>query len=199
MPDGCGPSDRDRLTAAVVAGLPTRLTDPAEFAGQVVDLCCSRWDEGPAVTSDPGLHVFTMPHVPTGEGASYKLRNVMVNWRKLFSTLSCIVVTGVGAAASPWLIPFAALLICKEILSLVELTVDHRHAVVMQALWRMGCAEKREPAERVLSHTNDLLHHSGEHKMDDIELAEVLEHLKQLRCLQMVDNTVQLEEYVMSA
>jgi len=114
---------------------------------------------------------------------SYKPHNWILNWKKLFHTVPTTVVAAAGAAAMPWLWPFAALLILRELKEQFEICVSYVHGVVMQALWAHSETTWIERSKG-LDLTNSALQDAGHEPLDSLRFDAIIDELASLECVE---------------
>lgn len=82
------------------------------------------------------FHYITASPSGRGGGKSRKLGNIRINIKNLFNAAANGVLTGVGAAQIPWLIPLAAIVIWKSIQSTMEVEVGENEAAILWTMWK---------------------------------------------------------------
>jgi hypothetical protein len=133
-----------------------------------------------------------------GGGSTYKLGNIVLNWKKLLVTSSESILTIAGAVAAPYLIPLAALVIWNKVWSLLDIKISENHAIVVAALWSY-----RNVDTNVVI-TTDLLQkvnsHFGKYTQKQLskdELNSLINDLSDLKILELNANgSIWLREWV---
>jgi len=121
-----------------------------------------------------------------------------LNWRRLFSAIPNIVLTGVGASAVPWLWPFAALVIWNEVWSQSKIELFPRHGIVISAMWKNRNEKQRIQKREALDNINEELNEYGHSKMTDKEFDKIIADLKRMQCIEIDGEEIWLREWVKS-
>lgn len=121
----------------------------------------------------------------TGGAKSTKFGNIKLNLNKL-CILSCeSIFPLVAATHTPWLIPFAALVICNKLWSLQNIQITERDAIVIWTMWN-----NRDPknccieTEKVLDLINLELSNGARPQMTKQEFEVAIRNLEKMRCIE---------------
>jgi len=128
-----------------------------------------------------------MRPIGIGGGKSIKPGNILLNWRKLLVSASEIILTVAGAFATPWLIPFAGLVVLNTILSLSTIEITERHAAVIWTIWSNRDPKNCVEGKAILKLVNKELQKYNRPKMNQKELDMVLKDLKKMKCIKEIE------------
>lgn len=184
---------KETLFQAAYRGLARELDGAADIAEVVVQTLCQFSSSSEQVTS---LELFVVSKKPSKNSTSYKPWNCVLNWHHFFVSIPTIVTTAAGAAMSPWLLPFAALLVCKEILFQSRIEVSYNHGIVMLVIWNNSDAERAISVQRAFDKTNAYLCGIGRKQLSYPEFQQIINDLVQLRAINMDEERILLREYV---
>lgn len=117
-----------------------------EFASRVVRVLI----EVPHTQSHPQGHFRAMELQPGGRGGTTSIKpgNIVINFGKLFDTITSGVL--ILAGASPWVAVLGALVVCKNLYSSSKLDITEDDASVVWALWLKSDDERTLPKSEVL-------------------------------------------------
>jgi hypothetical protein len=98
-----------------------------------------------------------------------------------------IILTVAGAFATPWLIPFAGLVVLNTILSLSTIEITERHAAVIWTIWSNRDPKNCVEGKVILKLVNKELQKYNRPKMNQKELDMVLKDLKKMKCIKEIE------------
>lgn len=124
-----------------------------------------------------------------GGGESTKLANVCLNWRRLLIEGSESILAIAGANASPWLIPFAGLIVWNKIWSIFTIQITERHAVVIWTMWINVDTKKCIEKDIILDLVNTELLKYNRPRMNREELDMILRDLVKMDCIEYTEST----------
>jgi len=119
---------------------------------------------------------------------SVKPGNVVLNWRRLFTSIPNITLTGAGVIAQPLLWPFAALVIWNEIWSHLKIELSWKHAAVITALWDNRDDNKMVEKTVGFEASNEILNNHNQSEISLKEFNELLADLVRMGCVKEKDN-----------
>jgi len=120
-------------------------------------------------------------------GYSTKPGNIIINWKKL-CILSCESIFPIVAAThTPWLIPFAALVICNKFWSLQNIPITEKDAIVIWTMWQKSNSKKCIDAEVILDSVNEMLLRYNHLNMNQKELDTVIKNLEKIKCIEKAE------------
>jgi hypothetical protein len=128
-----------------------------------------------------------MRPIGIGGGKSIKPGNILLNWRKLLVGASETILTVAGAVATPWLIPFAGIVVLNTILSLSTIEITERHAAVIWTIWSNRDPKNCVEGKVILKLVNKELQKYNRPKMNQKELDMVLKDLKKMKCIKEIE------------
>lgn len=151
-----------------------------ELAKKIVDSFC-------VITppeTDDRMYIITIKSGGIGGGRSLKPGNIWLNWKKLLIDGSESILTIVGSASVPWLIPLAGLVVWNKVWSLLTIEIDERHAAVIWTLWKNRDKENRIEHDKILNLLNEELIKYNRLPMDEKELNNILSDLEKMECIE---------------
>lgn len=120
----------------------------------------------------------------TSEAKSTKPGNIKINLNKL-CIVSCESIFPIVAAThTPWLIPFAALVICNKFWSLQNIPITERDAAVIWTMWEEKDSEDCVKAEMVLDLVNEKLSRYSRSQMTQQEFEGIIRNLRKIKCIE---------------
>jgi hypothetical protein len=128
-----------------------------------------------------------MRPIGIGGGKSIKPGNILLNWRKLLVGASETILTVAGAVATPWLIPFAGIVVLNTILSLSTIEITERHAAVIWTIWSNRDPKNCVEGKVIQKLVNKELQKYNRPKMNQKELDMVLKDLKKMKCIKEIE------------
>lgn len=183
----------ETLFQAAYGGLAPELDNAADMAKVVVRTLCKFSSSSEQGTS---LELFMVSKEPNENSTSYKPRNCVLNWRNFFISIPRIVMTAAGAATSPWLLPFAALLVCNEILVQSRIEVSYNHGITMLVMWINSDEQRTIPMLQAFEKTNGYLCEIVRKQLSYPEFQRIINDLIQLKAINIDDDRILLREYV---
>ena len=184
-------SKREQIKEKVDGIFPKDLDNKEEVVEAFIDSFC-KIREYPAT-----LDIVLPGKPPVKSPVSVRPGNVILNWRKLFTSIPNITFTVAGAVADPLLWPFAALIIWNDIWSLLKLDLSRKHAAVMTALWNNRDENKIVQKNTGLQLTNDLLKQNNQPSISFDEYNQILLDLVHMGCIKEKENDkIWLREWV---
>ena len=130
-------------------------------------------------------------------GESVKLGNILLNFKKLMSSLPEIITATVSIAYDiPILKVIAALSIWKALKKIATVEITKSQAIVIYALWKNCNKEHKITIEQGFDNANNLIHRIDETKMNWDNYIEIVMELDALRCLEMDDAGIWLREWI---
>ena len=118
-----------------------------------------------------------------GGGRSAKLGNIFININKLITAIASGVITISGAIATPWTLPFAAIVLWDSLYSGSNLELSEREAVVIWTLWKHRDPKCCIPNNGLLELVNTELSGYERQQMPQLELADILEKLQHIKSI----------------
>jgi len=146
---------------------------------------------------DPMIYLLTLKPGGLGGARSSKPGNIWLNWRRLLIDGAESILTIVGAAAVPWLIPLAGLVVWNKLWSLLSIKIDERHAAVIWSMWKNRDEKNCIENDKILDLVNKELSEYNRPKMTEKELKDILKDLEKMECIEAIDkNKWWLREWV---
>ncbi|WP_420386276.1 hypothetical protein [Roseivirga sp.] len=129
---------------------------------------------------------------------SHKTGNILLNWGRLFNAIPNIVFAGASSASSNWLIPFAGLLIIKELFDLSKVNLEAHHAIILLVLWDSGKSKTyfSMGISDLLHETNNRLEKNNLEKLEEPEFEECLKLLLTMKSIERYGNRILLMETI---
>jgi hypothetical protein len=132
-----------------------------------------------------------------GDGSSIKPGNIWLNWKQVLIEGSESILSIAGAVAVPWLVPFAGLVVCNRIWSVLHIKITERHAAVIWTMWLKRDKENSIKNDAVLDSVNIELSKFNRLKMNHEELNILLKDLEGMKCIEKTgENKWRLRELV---
>ena len=148
---------------------------------------------------DVSEYITTKHDTGLGGGQSYKIRNVFLNWKKVFYDNFFEGVSSIGGALEKtFLIPFAAISAAVRIFKDYKVPIDERQSMILVTLWRVSNGGRDTiPRSTMLDPLNKHLSSFKKNELTDVELDLILEDLYQIRTIDYnEDGTISLIEKV---
>lgn len=191
--------DYDARTAKreeLVAIAREELGDLAEYADKLVDMFV---ELSPPQDPPMALELIQMNRGGRGGGRTRKPGNIRLNWRKLFNASPDLIFTGVGAVATPWLIPLAALSIFDKIWSQSAIELTKEQSTCLFAMWHRCDHSQELSMEEAFSCSQQLFTVYKWEGPTDVQFGEIIDELKRLRCIESKgEGRLWLKEWVSS-
>jgi len=186
---------RDDKRAELIAECRTMLGDGhSELANRIVDAFCTI---NPPQDPPMMIEMITANHGGFGGGRSRKPGNIVLNWRRLVRDSSDLVLTGAGAAASPWLIPFAALSIFNKLWTHSSVELTREQASCLFAMWNHCGTDHRISSDEAFAECSALFAVFKWPTLERDAFDAILRDLECLRCIERPDDdTIWLREWV---
>ena len=128
-------------------------------------------------------HVSLFEHGGVGGGTSRKPGNIRLNVERLFLAISKGAFSAVGVSHTPWLVPFAALILWDEYKSCTKALLSENDASVLYAMWMHrdddDLIQKSDVANKV-NHERSRRSQSG---LSTSQLRTALANLEQIQCI----------------
>jgi hypothetical protein len=181
---------RTELIETTVKLLPARDSNLAE---RIVDSFCRL-----TPPEDPPI-VMTYTTLRSGGyhgGESRKPGNLWLNWRKLFGELGDVVLNTVGAMATPWLIPFAALSLWNKLWAHATITLSREQAAALFAMWHRCNDDHRILRSLAYDETVALFTVFQWPALDLATFNGLLGELESIDCIEVSPERIWLREWV---
>lgn len=147
----------------------------------------------------PDPPILEMVIAPSGgrRGAkSVKLTNITLNWKAMVKAAPGIVGTATAVAYDPSAIVLAGLAIASAVYDQAKTELDPRHAISLVAMWG-GCDHRNRLSEDLaLQLTNQELERADLPTLGASSFADVVDHLTELHCIDLVGGEIVLKERV---
>jgi hypothetical protein len=141
--------------------------------------------------------VITVQDDFTGGVKSTKLGNIKLDLKKLCILSSESIFQIVAATHMPWLIPFAAIVICNKFWSLQNIQITERDSAVIWTMWKNRDPEDCIKAKIILDLVNTELLNCARPPMSQKELEMRIKNLEKIKFIEKVEeNTLRLIEEV---
>ncbi len=194
MKDDTSQDEKAKELSVIAANiLPIDIVGREEIAATLVSIFCQ-------ITPpeyETSFHLITLDS--RGGGISRKPGNIVLNWRRLFTSIPNIVLTGVGAVALPWLWPFAVLAIWNEVWGQSKIELSQRHGIAIAAMWENRSNKQRIGKSEALTHINDKLTEYGYPEMVEKEFCKIIADLEEMQCIETDGDEIWLREWVKRA
>jgi hypothetical protein len=132
-----------------------------------------------------------------GGGNTIKPGNIFLNWKKLLLDGVEHYLTIAGAIATPYLIPFAALVVWNKVWSLRKIEISENHAIVLSALWDIRNDKNIVDASNRLDLVNTHFAQFTKKQVSLDEYNSIIDDLYKMQILELNrDGTIWLREWV---
>lgn len=186
-------SKREEIYEAITPLFPT--AQASAIAGIVDAFCGLTPPEYEGELPDSHLEYIKFDKAGRGGGFSRKPGNLVLNWRKLLASIPEAVSIGAGAI-NPWLMMLAGLQIMGKLWSFTEIQISPLHAMTLYTLWQHCDSNHKISEEAVLPKVNQYLTENRTPALNQQELAEVINDLAKMRCLEITEGIIGLREWV---
>ncbi|MEM6728323.1 MAG: hypothetical protein AAF618_07475 [Pseudomonadota bacterium] len=180
---------------AILKGLPKNYHIDASLTDKTVEEFC-RIKQPEIKSPEIRMDMVRMEVAGRAGGVSIKPGNILLNWRGLFGALPGMVLTGVGVAASPWLIILGALVIWKDLYSNIRIELEPKHAIAFKAMWDNHDGRKRILEADAAQLTNAALADADHNTLSPKNFASVVDDLARIGCLKIIDGEIWLREWI---
>lgn len=119
-----------------------------------------------------------------GRARSVKPGNVLLNFRKLLTSLAASGLAVVGAVAVPWTAPLAAIIIWDSVWSNLKVELSEREAAIIWTMWLNRDDDNRVSDAELLDMVNSELRKNGRSSISHQELDDSLKTLKRMQCIE---------------
>ena len=186
---------RDAKHAELVTDMRSLLGDDvSEHAERLVNAFCS---VNPPLEPPMVIEMITLHSGGRRGGNTRKPGNIILNWRRLVQDSADLVLTGAGVAATPWLIPLAALSIFNKLWSHSGIEVSREQAACLFAMWHHRDENNRIEIDRAHAESDALFDVFTWPSLERAGFEAVLQDLVQMRCVELPDaKTIWLREWV---
>jgi hypothetical protein len=132
-----------------------------------------------------------------GGGSTIKPGNIILNWKKLLVEGMEHYLTIVGAAATPYLIPFAAIVVWNKVYALRQIKISENHAIVLSSLWDNRNYNNIVDSANILTIVNSYFSKYTIRQISKDEYNLIIDELYNLHILKLnSDGTIWLRECV---
>lgn len=121
-----------------------------------------------------------------GSARSIKLRNILLDLRKLIKAVATSTLTIVGSVEVPWTIPLAALLVLDTLFDIMAQDINEKQASVLYALWSRSGEIRSFNSNDLLDIVNNDRNDSCNKPLTADDLTEALDNLKQIGCIKQI-------------
>jgi|YelNatPaOPRAMG01_1025707.scaffolds.fasta_scaffold92010_3 hypothetical protein len=142
------------------------------------------------------MELVTIRQIGMGGGSSIKPGNIIFNWRKLLIEGAESILTIMGAASIPWMIPLAGLVVWNRVYSLLKIEINERHAAVLWVMWQNKDENRYVDQENILEWVNQSLESYNRILMDEEELKIILKELEEMEIIEKSGEKWWLREWV---
>ena len=132
-----------------------------------------------------------------GRGHSRKPRNISICWPKLIEIVPEVTVAAVGAMTTPyWAWPFIGLYIWNKLWRSAEEDLSEVEATIIHALWEHRNGNNEISEDDGYRRTNSIREQRKMPALSRSEYNAGINHLLQMRCLDIVEGMIRLREKV---
>lgn len=180
----------EALLNIALSAIPEGFTERKELAESIVNAFC-------VVTppeEDSIIHNITLAH-----DISYtrKPGNILLNWKLLLQQVPDLGLTAHSLKEqNPLMIVFAGLKIAQIIISAARIELQQRHAFTLYMMWHHRNPRNEISEEHAFELINKQLANNAESPMAEAEFTTLIDDLIALRCIELVDGTIWLKEWV---
>ncbi len=166
----------------IVASRLTCLDDSVKFAA-ATDLISVFARVTSPEKEEIRFHLITIGKGGMGGGTTTKPGNIILNLRKLVTTLAGGALTIAGALEASWTLVLGALVVWDSIYSGLQVPISEREATIIRSMW-LNSDKRQTIAHRdLLALVNEHLERNGRAKISQQELSDSLGILERLTCI----------------
>jgi hypothetical protein len=181
----------DRKRVQLLQDLPD--VGSAEMKSRILDSFCALT---PPINPPALMTLVTIQSAGKGGGVSRKLGNLRLNWKKLFSELSDVILTTVGANDHPYLIPLAALSLWNKLWAHSHIKLTKELASTLFVMWQKCDTSHEISKKKAYAEANDLFRTFGWPSITLIDFDDYIKSLIDMQCVEMKGNQLWLREWV---
>jgi hypothetical protein len=130
------------------------------------------------------MEFLTLSRAGRRGGRSVKPGNLLLNMGKLFTAIASGILTTVSVIGTPWIAPFAALLLWDRVWSGLSIDISEREAALLWTMWKNRDHNNEVSEEGLLDLVNSELESSGRPPMSKQQMDDSLETLSRMSCVE---------------